>query len=182
MNCFRLRPRPRRNACFSFFFSRFTFGYFIFNRLAFGSLILGRFAFSMLIFSGFTFNVFAFGGLPFGVFILTDLALNMFAFRSFAFRSFAFSCFSLGVFSFRRNEWKLIVDTLGSGGWPPPSDVPTEAGSPGQLYNLADDPGEENNLFGKNPQKVKELAELLESYRTEGRSSPRKKASSLHNC
>lgn len=81
---------------------------------------------------------------------------------------------SLGAFSFRQNEWKLIVDTLGSGGWPPPSDVAPVDGSPGQLYNLADDPGESDNLYDKNPQKVKELAEVLERYRTEGRSTHRR--------
>ncbi len=34
----------------------------------------------------------------------------------------------------------------------------------GQLYNLAEDIGERNNLYNKNPEKVKELSEMLAKY------------------
>ncbi len=34
----------------------------------------------------------------------------------------------------------------------------------GQLYNLAEDIAERNNLYNKNPEKVKELSEMLEKY------------------
>jgi len=71
-----------------------------------------------------------------------------------------------GVFSIRRAEWKLIHETLGSGGWPPPSGGGPQPGSPGQLYNLAKDPGEERNLFGKERGIVRDLTELLELRRS----------------
>ncbi len=41
-----------------------------------------------------------------------------------------------------------------------------------QLYNLAQDPLEQNNLASAYPEKVKELSELLNHYRKSGRSAP----------
>jgi arylsulfatase A-like enzyme len=73
-----------------------------------------------------------------------------------------------GVFSVRKGPWKLIHETLGSGGWPPPRGGPPEPGTPGQLYNLADDPAEENNLWGQRQDKVAELLALLEDTRGRG--------------
>jgi arylsulfatase A-like enzyme len=66
-----------------------------------------------------------------------------------------------GVFSLRRGEWKLVHESLGSGGWPPPSGGPPVPGSPGQLYNLAKDPSERENLFLREKTVARELTELL---------------------
>jgi arylsulfatase A len=66
-----------------------------------------------------------------------------------------------GVFSIRSGPWKLIHESLGSGGWPPPEGGAPVPGSPGQLYNLATDPAELENLFTREPGIVRELTELL---------------------
>lgn len=42
---------------------------------------------------------------------------------------------------------------------------------PGQLYNLASDPGETNNLYREYPEQVKELKKLLEYAKSSGRST-----------
>ncbi len=78
-----------------------------------------------------------------------------------------------GTFAIRRGPWKLIPDNLGSGGFTGPADVTPEDGDPGgQLYNLEDDPGEEENRYADRPEIVAELRELLEEYRESGRSRP----------
>ncbi len=61
---------------------------------------------------------------------------------------------------------------MGSGGWPPPSDTMPVPGTPGQLYNLADDPAEQVNLYDAQPAMVAELSNLLDEYRSSGRSAP----------
>jgi arylsulfatase A len=80
----------------------------------------------------------------------------------------------------RRGPWKYL-DHRGSGGnnyetpllkpFALPDSTPS---APGQLYNLQDDPGETRNLYDKHPEIVKELKELLEKSRREGRSAPRR--------
>ena len=45
----------------------------------------------------------------------------------------------------------------------------TEAG---ELFNLATDPAQKDNRYAAEPEKVKELAALMERYVTEGRSTP----------
>lgn len=77
-----------------------------------------------------------------------------------------------GTFAIRQGEWKLILDNETSGGWMSPSGEPPRTGMPGQLYNLALDPYEENNLWDKHPDIVARLATLLEKYKREGRSAP----------
>jgi hypothetical protein len=77
-----------------------------------------------------------------------------------------------GVFSIRRGAWKLIHETEGSGGWPPPEGGPPVAGSPGQLYDLARDPGEQVNLFHKEKGMARELTELLLRQRGGGSARP----------
>ena len=67
-----------------------------------------------------------------------------------------------GVFAVRRGPWKAIFGTKGSGGWPPPSGGEPVAGSPGQLYNLEDDPLEAEDLWDTNQEVVAELQQLLE--------------------
>ncbi|MBN2698428.1 MAG: arylsulfatase [Bacteroidales bacterium] len=56
----------------------------------------------------------------------------------------------------RKGDWKLIPFRNGGGLYRFP-DVPEE----GQLYNLRDDPGEQQNLYIQHPEKVKELKEEL---------------------
>ena len=48
----------------------------------------------------------------------------------------------------------------------------TDPDAPGQLYNLADDPGETTNLYSKRPDVVTELKALLEQSKASGRSAP----------
>jgi arylsulfatase A-like enzyme len=73
-------------------------------------------------------------------------------------------------FAVRRGPWKLIP-FRGSGGFSKPKvirDVPP--GEPkGQLYNLAEDPSETQNVYAEHPELVAQLAELLERSRREGR-------------
>lgn len=57
----------------------------------------------------------------------------------------------------RRGPWKLI-NHLGSGGFSEPRRSDPQPGGPrGQLYNLADDPGETTNLWLEHPELVDEL-------------------------
>ena len=77
-----------------------------------------------------------------------------------------------GVFAIRQGEWKLILDTQGSGGWVRPSDKYPVTGTPGQLYNMEKDPYEKNNLWDKRPEVVERLTGLLEKYKKQGRSRP----------
>jgi arylsulfatase A len=80
-----------------------------------------------------------------------------------------------GTFAIRQGEWKLILDNKTSGGWMPPTGVPPKPGTPGQLYNLKDDPYEQNDLYEKYPEIVERLKSLLERYVREGRSTPPRK-------
>ncbi|MCP5111464.1 MAG: sulfatase-like hydrolase/transferase [bacterium] len=65
----------------------------------------------------------------------------------------------------RQGNWKLITH-LGSGGFSDPRRVPPAPGGPrGQLYNLADDPGETNNLWLDRPDLVRRLGEILQRYK-----------------
>ena len=67
----------------------------------------------------------------------------------------------------RQGPWKLL--TAGRGKKPAKG---TEANPRPELYNLADDIGETNDLAKQYPEKVKELTALLEQVRREGRSRP----------
>ncbi|MHC5061349.1 MAG: sulfatase family protein [Planctomycetota bacterium] len=73
-----------------------------------------------------------------------------------------------GVFAIRKGSWKLIVESKGSGY----HDGPPRSGSPGQLYNLADDPYEKNDLLEERPRIVKRLTNLLKKYKKQGHSRP----------
>lgn len=80
--------------------------------------------------------------------------------------------------SIRRGDWKYL-DHRGSGGnrydagelkrFALPE---TDPEAPGQLYDLANDPGETTNRFSENPEIAKELGDLLEQSRNSGRSRP----------
>ena len=77
-----------------------------------------------------------------------------------------------GVFSLRRGQWKL-EEGLGSGGFSPPGNVePAPGGPKGQLYDLAKDPGELNNLYQKRLDIVDSMSTLLEKYKTQGHTRP----------
>ena len=73
-----------------------------------------------------------------------------------------------GMFAIRQGPWKFI-DGKGSGGW---TKTDEEKSPPGQLYNLASDPGETTNLYDTEPDRVQQMAALLERYKNEGRSVP----------
>jgi arylsulfatase A-like enzyme len=75
-----------------------------------------------------------------------------------------------GTFGIRQGPWKLAM-ALGSHGFSKPTDIQPKPGEArGQLYNLEDDPEEQNNLWLKKPEIVRHLSALLEKYKTNGRS------------
>lgn len=75
---------------------------------------------------------------------------------------------SSGRLAIKKANWKLI-DGLGSGGFTDPSLLqPVKGGPAGQLYNLAEDPLEANNLYLRYPGKVRELSGLLEKIKKQG--------------
>jgi arylsulfatase A-like enzyme len=75
-----------------------------------------------------------------------------------------------GEFQIRQGNWKYL-DHTGSGGndydrgvlrqYALPEKAPA---APGQLYNLAEDPGETNNLYFSAPEKRRELQSLLKEF------------------
>lgn len=68
---------------------------------------------------------------------------------------------SRGVLTIRQGPWKLIP-ALGSGGFTQPNRVKPGPKDPaGQLYNLANDPGETRNIYTEHPQVVERLTTLL---------------------
>jgi arylsulfatase A-like enzyme len=71
-----------------------------------------------------------------------------------------------GGFAVRQSHWKCIFGTRGSGGFVPPRDAAPVRGAPGQLYNMAEDREEEQNLWDERPDVVAELRGLLDSNRS----------------
>ena len=61
-----------------------------------------------------------------------------------------------GRIALRKGDWKLLR-----------YNVSKEPQGEFELYNIAKDPGEENNLAQENPEKMQELIELLKGARTE---------------
>lgn len=79
---------------------------------------------------------------------------------------------SLGMFAIREGDWKLELG-LGSGGFSPPAkEAPVPGGPKGQLYNLAKDPGENDNLYLKHPEIVARLTALLDQFQKQGHTRP----------
>ena len=75
-----------------------------------------------------------------------------------------------GMFSIRKGNWKFTPQ-LGSGGFTKPKTLePKNDEAPGTLYDMVKDPKEENNLYEKYPEVVKELTQLLEKYKAQGQS------------
>ena len=71
------------------------------------------------------------------------------------------------VLAVRQGAWKLIPG-LGSYGFSEPKrEKPVPGGPQGQLYNLAEDPGEKNNLWLDHPEIVRQLTKLLEGETTD---------------
>ncbi len=84
-----------------------------------------------------------------------------------------------GKFAIRRGDWVLILaptgDDNGKRGEPPwfrNDRGYTPHTQAGELFNLATDPTQKNNLYATETAKVHELTTLLERYVTEGRSTP----------
>jgi arylsulfatase A-like enzyme len=72
---------------------------------------------------------------------------------------------SIGYMVIRQGDWKLIQG-LGSGGFTLPKEVKAAPGeAPWQLYNLAEDPHEDNNVYDKYPEKVKALTDMLNNIK-----------------
>jgi arylsulfatase A len=72
---------------------------------------------------------------------------------------------SKGHFAIRKGDWKLI-EKRGSGGFSIPVTIEPKEGEPiGQLYNLATDPSEKNNIYNENPKVVDALLLELNNIR-----------------
>jgi arylsulfatase A-like enzyme len=80
-----------------------------------------------------------------------------------------------GGLAIRKGDWKLECVTDGDGFSSlmaqPAGEEPARY-KPAQLYNLADDPGEQHNLMEDHPEKVSELAQRLADHIRRGRSTP----------
>jgi arylsulfatase A len=77
-----------------------------------------------------------------------------------------------GSMSILSGSWKLITG-LGSGGFSKPSRIkPSPEGPKGQLYNLAEDRGETNNLYQQKPTVVKRMQAELAHIRQADKSRP----------
>ncbi len=78
-----------------------------------------------------------------------------------------------GSFSIRQGSWKLAF-CPGSGGWsdPRPKEAREEGLPPVQLYNLAEEIDEQNNVAEEHPEIVEELTALMKKYIEDGRSTP----------
>jgi hypothetical protein len=100
-----------------------------------------------------------------------------------------------GQFAIRQGDWKLI-EGAGDGDYPrnekgsmavktwnPERETTTgkwtkldyfqlKPDGKFQLYNLKSNPREDNDLSGKNPEKLKQLRQILDRYRSSGRSVP----------
>jgi len=69
----------------------------------------------------------------------------------------------------RKGPWKFIPGNGKKPGAEPGDKVPAKnGGKVMQLYNLADDPGEEKNLAAQKPEIVKEMSDALNTYRDAG--------------
>jgi arylsulfatase A-like enzyme len=76
------------------------------------------------------------------------------------------------MMTIRIGDWKLITE-LGSGGFSKPKRIePSPGGPQGQLYNLAKDRGETNNLYLKHPEIVARLSDELKKVVDSERSLP----------
>ena len=84
-----------------------------------------------------------------------------------------------GKFAIRRGDWVLILAPTGDDNakkgepaWFRKDRGYTSHSEAGELFNLAKDPTQKDNRYMAEPDRVKELATLMERYVTEGRSTP----------
>src|SRR5581483_7496403 len=84
-----------------------------------------------------------------------------------------------GKFAIRQGDWVLIDhatgDDNGKAGepqWLKQDRGYTAHNQPGELYDLRQDLAQRRNLYGEQPDKVRELKALLERYKQDGRSTP----------
>ena len=77
-----------------------------------------------------------------------------------------------GRFAYRQGKWKLLL-ARGSGGWSSPNEPKAaRAGTPeAQLYDMEDDPSEQNNLYLTHPEVVQRLLADLTADVQSGRST-----------
>lgn len=76
-----------------------------------------------------------------------------------------------GRFGYREGDWKLLL-ARGSGGWSSPRERESLDAPEAQLYNMATDPSETNNLYETHPELAAYLLDRLELYVRSGRSVP----------
>ena len=78
-----------------------------------------------------------------------------------------------GSFAIRKGDWKLCLSS-GSGGWSVPreKDAKKQGLPPLQLFDLAEERGEQQNVAEQNPKKVQELLQLLRDEVANGRCTP----------
>jgi arylsulfatase A len=76
-----------------------------------------------------------------------------------------------GRFAYREGKWKLLL-TSGSGGWSFPSPKQENADAPeAQLYDMENDPGEQNNLYRSHPEVAQRLLADMTADVKRGRST-----------
>ncbi len=76
-----------------------------------------------------------------------------------------------GHFGYREGKWKLIL-ARGSGGWTSPKENQVDSKAPeAQLYNMQEDPSEQNNLYLEQPKLAQRLLAQLTSDIERGRST-----------
>jgi len=78
-----------------------------------------------------------------------------------------------GSFAIRQKNWKLEL-CPDSGGWsaPRPGSKAADELPPVQLYDLANDVGEQKNVSAQHPEVVEQLTKLLEKYVADDRRTP----------
>lgn len=72
-----------------------------------------------------------------------------------------------GAYAIRKGQWKLIQGTKGSGSGRDKIDE-DRLNSVGQLYDMENDPYEQNDLWDKHPEIVSHLTELLDKTKQQG--------------
>jgi arylsulfatase A-like enzyme len=83
-----------------------------------------------------------------------------------------------GRFALRKGDWVLVDaptgEDNGANGEPPSLRPYPPNQQPGELFHLKDDPKERVNRYAEHPNIVAELKRLLEKYKADGRSVPRR--------